>query len=214
MTNNPTPSRPGAVPGAQPVAWAIRGADGAFRNALLPWAQHRAEIEAGHWDTVKPEAAPHALVPLYTHPAPVAPCERCAAVNAIDVTDLWVSTDHPEFGIECTAVVNGNDQTVTNQPSVVEAIITAAKMARTVPNDDTREMKRAARSNLTATTIKATFTPHPDAAARDAARLDSRTIRLPYRDEFGEATHIVYCDIDLRAAIDAAMRASEHGGEG
>lgn len=38
----------------------------------------------------------------------------------------------------------------------------------------------------------------------DKTRLDSRTIALSTRDEFGELCTTRYCDIDLRAAIDAA----------
>lgn len=38
----------------------------------------------------------------------------------------------------------------------------------------------------------------------DVARLDSRTIRTTYRDEFGETRRVLCVDFDIRAAIDEA----------
>jgi hypothetical protein len=58
---------------------------------------------------------------------------QVAAINAADVSDLWVTTDCQKYGIECTAVVNGNYAHVGNQPNVVEAIIAAVAKARALP---------------------------------------------------------------------------------
>ena len=44
------------------------------------------------------------------------------------LTDVWLTFDHPEFGIECTVAMGDRDATVTNQPDGVTAII-AARMA-------------------------------------------------------------------------------------
>lgn len=41
----------------------------------------------------------------------------------------------------------------------------------------------------------------------DTARLDSGMIRLSHRDEFGEDGYILHTGVNLRAAIDAAMKA-------
>lgn len=46
--------------------------------------------------------------------------------KALDgVSDVWVSTDHPEFGIEVTMVIGDKDVTLTNQPSILDAFTNA-----------------------------------------------------------------------------------------
>lgn len=41
------------------------------------------------------------------------------------VTDILVTTGHPEFGIECTLAVDDRSITVINQPDVFTALRTA-----------------------------------------------------------------------------------------
>jgi hypothetical protein len=48
------------------------------------------------------------------------------------------------------------------------------------------------------------------ALAKDGKRLDLRAIVIEGRDEFDEPARTLHVDIDLRAAIDAAMQEKPH----
>jgi len=50
------------------------------------------------------------------------------ALNTPGLQDVLLTFDHPEFGIECTAVIHGVDATCTNQPDAASAIVNAIRL--------------------------------------------------------------------------------------
>jgi hypothetical protein len=52
--------------------------------------------------------------------------EDASVAKALDgLSDLTLTQGHPEFGIECTAMIGDRYETVINQPSPTQAIINA-----------------------------------------------------------------------------------------
>ena len=81
---------PAVAAAGEAVAWAVQGADGSFRDTLMPWHTRRVEREVGHWDALSPDKAPHTLVPLYAQPSAAA--GDAAVLEAADALYEWYTS--------------------------------------------------------------------------------------------------------------------------